>query len=201
MAKTIDVWRLGVARLYARSMLEVARESGAEESLYEELRDLAGLIEDDEELASFFASPLVDAAARRDSLETMFRGRASDLLVDSLQVVNGKGRLGLMPEITEAYRQELRELRGEIEVEVVTAVELDVAARERLAGLVGEITGKTGILRERIDADLLGGLVLRVGGAKIDTSLKQQLDALSRSVAARVSQELISNKEYATDAE
>lgn len=201
MASTSDVGQLGIARLYARSMLEVARQSGAEESLHDELRDLVSLVEADSELASFFASPLIDMAARRDSLEATLRGRASDLLVDSLQVINRKGRLGLLADIAEAYRQELRELRGEVEVDVMTAIELDEPMRERVRSLVDEITGRTGILREQIDAELLGGLVLRVGGEKIDMSLKQQLETFGRNLAARVSRELISNKEYTTDAE
>lgn len=199
MVKTIDVRRLGIARLYARSMLEVARENGAEEALYEELGDLVGLIEADDELRRFFASPLVDVEARRQSLETMLRGRASDLLVDALQVVNRKGRLALLPEIVEAYRQELRELRGEVEVDVATAIELDEAMRDRLRALADEITGKTGVVRERVDPDLLGGLVLRIGGEKIDMSLRQQLDSLTRKFAARLSRELISKRDYTTD--
>ncbi|MDX1642943.1 MAG: ATP synthase F1 subunit delta [Thermoanaerobaculia bacterium] len=201
MEKTTDPARLGVARLYARSMLEVARESGAEESLYEELRDLVSVIESGDEITRFFSSPLVDTAVRRDSLEATLRGRASDLLVDALQVVNRKGRLDLLPEIAEAYRRELRELRGEIEVDVTSAIELGEPTRERLLELVSEITGKTGVLQETVEPDVLGGLVLRIGGEKIDMSLEQQLDALSRKLAERVSLELISKKEYTVEAE
>lgn len=201
MTQTTDPARFAVARLYALSALEVARESGSEESLYEELRDLADLVASDDELGRFFATPLVDSEARRQSLEASLRGRASDLLVDALQVVNRKDRLGLLPEIAEAYRQELRRLRGEIEADVVTAIELDESTRERLGALVDEMTGKTGILRESVDPDILGGLILRIGGQKIDMSLEQQLNTLSRKLVERASRELISNKEYTTGAE
>src|SRR5436305_443733 len=91
-------------------------------------------------------------------------GQASDLLLDSLQVINRKGRLGQLRAIAESYRAALRDLRGWVDVRVRTAVPLDDAQRTRLQEVMAASTGKKPTLIERVDPSLIGGLVVDVGG-------------------------------------
>nr|MDP9122938.1 F0F1 ATP synthase subunit delta [Acidobacteriota bacterium] len=107
----VDERELGVGRVYARAILDLAESQGAAESLLGELTDLAAYAAGNPEFESFLTSPLIEDGARVDVLEKIFRGRASDLLVDALQVVNRKGRIGLLRAIAQAYRQEYRALR------------------------------------------------------------------------------------------
>jgi len=100
----VDSRETGVARVYARAMLDLAAAQGQEDELLAELQELGRAIENDPELATFLASPLVSSEARAEVLEKVFRRRASDLLVDALEVINHHGRLGLLPAIAAAYR-------------------------------------------------------------------------------------------------
>src|SRR4029434_4297416 len=93
MAK-MDTRDLAVGRLYAEAMLDLAEEQGQSDALLEELKDLAGSLDQSPKLEHFLASPLVDEEGRARVIEELFRGQASDLLVDSLQVINRKERLG-----------------------------------------------------------------------------------------------------------
>src|SRR5688572_16575 len=122
-----------LARIYARAIFDLAEDQGAGDALLEELAAVARLAERDPAFADFLGSPLVDRDDRRATLERIFRGTASDLLADTLQVLNRKGRLALLPAIGRAYRGELRERRGLVDVKVRTAAPLPPALRERLA--------------------------------------------------------------------
>jgi F-type H+-transporting ATPase subunit delta len=186
----VDSREAGVASVYARAMLELAAAQGQEDELLAELHDLSRTVEDDAELATFLASPLVSGEARAEVLEKVFRRRASDLLVDSLEVINRKGRLGLLPAIAAAYRGEYRELRGLVDVRVTTAVPLNEAQRASLSRAVAGFTGKQPQLIERVDPSILGGLVVEVAGEKVDSSLATQLRDVGMALAQRAAQEL-----------
>jgi len=186
----VDSREAGVAAVYARAMLELAAAQGQEDELLAELHDLSRTVEDDAELATFLASPLVSGEARAEVLEKVFRRRASDLLVDSLEVINRKGRLGLLPAIAAAYRGEYRELRGLVDVRVTTAVPLNEAQRASLSRAVAGFTGKQPELIERVDPSILGGLVVEVAGEKVDSSLATQLRDVGTALAQRAAQEL-----------
>lgn len=181
---------LGLARTYSRAMLELAERRGQAESLAGELADLASLLEQDATLATFLGSPLVSEAERRQVLEKAFRGKASDLFVDALQVVNRKGRASLLRAIAGSYRDELRQLRGQVEAKVRTAVPLSASARGQVAEAVRRFTGKEPLLVETVDPKLLGGVVIEVGGQKIDTSVATHLRELSDAFLSRASQEI-----------
>ena len=193
---SINERSLGVARLYARAMLTVAAEQDAAGSFSEELSDVVSLAARDEDFDRFLNSPVLDTDSRRESLEKALRGRASDLLVDSLQVVNSKGRLALLEQILVAYQQEHRTLLGQIEVKVSTAVELSDSQREQIRERASAYTGKEAFLVEQVDPDLLGGLVVQVGGEKVDVSVRRDLQLLSNAFAGRMSTEILAGKEF-----
>lgn len=181
---------LGLARTYSRALLGLAEPQGQADALGEELAELAGVLDGNADFESFLASPLVSEDERRAAVEKVFRGKASDLLVDSLQVINRKGRLGALRAIATSYRDELRELRGQVEARVKTAVPLTEALRAKMVAAVGQFTGKTPVLVEKIEPGLLGGLVIEVDGQKIDTSVASRLRELSQAFSARASQEI-----------
>lgn len=182
--------QMPVARVYSDALLQLARNKGMEEELMEELDELTAMLGDRSDLRTLFESPVVDVGKREQSLETMFRGRASDLLVDALQVLNRKRRLGLVPTIAEAYRRSYNELHRRIDVSVTTAVPLSDAQRDRLRGKIREQTDREPTLRESVDPDLLGGMVVRIGDRKLDSSLTTRLEALSGALLARGSREV-----------
>jgi F-type H+-transporting ATPase subunit delta len=189
----------GVAQVYARAFLALAEERGTADELLGELDGLAGLEAKSPDLRSFLESPLVDPKARTRTFEKLLRGKASDLLVDALQVIGRKGRLALLPEIAAAYRQLHRALRGRVQVFVTTAVPLGEALRADLRAAAARYTGKEPELVEAVDPGLLGGLVVRVGDERIDTSLKTRLRGLSGALLRRASQELQSGSRYIRD--
>jgi F-type H+-transporting ATPase subunit delta len=181
---------LGLARTYSKAMLELAERRGQAESLGEELADLVALLGESATLATFLGSPLVSEAERRQVLEKAFRGKGSDLFVDSLQVINRKGRASLFGAIAASYRDELRQLRGQVEAKVRTAVPLSEGTRGRVLEAVRRFTGKEPLLVETVDPKLLGGVVIEVGGQKIDTSVASHLRELSDAFLGRASREI-----------
>jgi F-type H+-transporting ATPase subunit delta len=185
-----------IGRLYAGAILHVAEEGGQAEELLEELNGLIAYLDGNPELAQFLASPLIEEGPRAQAIERAFRGKASDLLVDSLLVINRKGRLSALRAVAVAYRADLRNLRGWMDVIVRTAVPLTAALRERLNQVLATSTSRKPTLIEKIDPAVIGGLVIEVEGRKIDASVASRLHDLSEALLARASREIHSGKAY-----
>ncbi len=148
---SVDDRDLALGRLYGVPLLDLGEEQGQADDLLGELQEVVRLLDGNPTIEDFFASPLVDADDRRQVIEKVFRGKASDLLVDALQVVNRKGRLGFLRAIAEAYRLAYRDRRGLVDARVRTAVPLDEVLRAGLRQAIARFTGKQPTLDEKVD--------------------------------------------------
>ena len=187
---------LALARVYSIGMLELAEAKGEVDRLREELLDLAAYRDRDAELESFLYTPTVDTDTRRKVLEKLFRGRYSDLCVDSLQVLNRKQRLGLIRGVAEAYRLLHEDRQGLVEVQVRTATPLSEGLRDRLREVTTSHTGKETVLVETVDDSLLGGMIVRIGDERFDLSVAARLRSLCRMLLDRASREIHSGRTF-----
>ena len=199
MAAKIDERELAVAGLYAEALLGLATAQGIEGEVLAELDGVVELLDRDPDIEAAIATPLVDGESRRQTVERSFRGRASDLLVDTLQVMNRKGRLSLMRALAEAYRQGLEKAKGIVEVRVTTAVPLSPENRKRTEEIAARVLRATPRLVETVEPDLLGGMVIQVGDRKFDSSVSREISRLGERLFERTAQELLSGKSYFSD--
>ncbi len=181
---------VSLARIYSGAMLELAQRIGEAETLLRELGELCTYLDENPDLERFFSSPTVESTSRGEAIERWFRGRTSDLLVDSLQILNRKERLGLLRTIAEAYRLDHEELCGQIDVHVRSAVPLPDAMRDRLTQVTTALAGKEARLVEQVDDSVIGGLVVLIGDRKLDTSVAARLKKLGVAFSDRASREI-----------
>ncbi|MEL7061485.1 MAG: ATP synthase F1 subunit delta [Acidobacteriota bacterium] len=190
---------VAIASVYSTALLELAVAADSVESIGDQLDALAHEADRNADFRRFLSSPLIDADERRGSIERMFRGRLDDLLVDTLQVADSKGRLALLPALAEAYRRELQQRRNEVDVFVRTAIDIDQPTRDKIATAARSYTGQTPILHETVDPKLIGGIVIEVGDRKVDASVRHEVEKYRRLFEARASRELLRGGELVTE--
>jgi F-type H+-transporting ATPase subunit delta len=195
----VDDRDLAVGRLYAEAILALAEERGQSDALLDELKELVEFLDRNPKVEHFLASQMVDEEGRARVLDELLKGQASDLLLDALQVINRKGRLGQLRAIVESYRKALHELRGWVDVHVRSAVPLDDGQRTRLQDVIAASTGRKPTLIERVDPSLIGGLVVEVEGKKYDASVASRLQDLSAALLARASREIVRGAAYVAE--
>jgi len=189
---------LALAKVYAAAIFKVGRSTGMVDQIAEELRNLGDLVNADPDFEMFLDSPAVDCESRESTVEKLFRGKYSDVLVDSLQVLNRKERLGIVREVAAAYHALHQESLGRVELHVGTAVALSEGLRVKLRERIAHATGKQIDLVERIDSSLIGGIVLQLGDKKFDGSVRRKLAAVKAALLERSSQELYAGRTYAS---
>ncbi|MEO8276118.1 MAG: ATP synthase F1 subunit delta [Thermoanaerobaculia bacterium] len=201
MAGSSKAGERSLARVWSDAVFRLAASRGVEDAVLEEWRGLVELLDRDRAIEGVLASPLVNSEEKRRLIENGFRGKASDLFVDTLQVMRSKGRLFLIRAVAEAFRDAWMENKNQVEVNVTSAVALTPELRANLVTAASRFAGKQAQLVERVDPTLLGGLVVRVGDKKFDDSVARELEQLQETFLARASRELLSGREYVNNSE
>jgi F-type H+-transporting ATPase subunit delta len=120
----------------------------------------------------------------------MFAGRLSELLLNTLHVLNNKGRLEIVAEVQRRYHELTLEQQAIVEVQVTAAKPLSEAMRTRLQQLMESRTGSAVRLSERIDPRILGGLIVRVGDEQVDASVARQLRRFQQALVEQAEQRI-----------
>ncbi len=174
-----------VGRVYAESLFELASKQGdaSAQDAGDELVDLVEIVRGNRRFAEFLRSPAIDAAAREATLQSILKGRVSDLVLRFMLVANRKGRLGELEAISDAYAKLLNERFGKVEVDVFTVDgQLDDGARANLAGTLKSRLGREPVLHVYKDASMVGGMKLRIGDQLIDGSVAAKLRRMRRAL-------------------
>src|SRR5262245_8021624 len=164
----VDRGNSAFVRVWSDAIFGLAESRGVADEMLAEWEGLVEVLDRHPDLWRFFASPLVDREEKKRLIETMFRGRASDLLVDSLQVMRSKDRLALVRGVAADFRVLWLEKRNQVQVSVTSAAPLTPEQRQDVNAAASKFAGKQAILIEKVDPTLLGGFVLRVGDRKFD---------------------------------
>jgi F-type H+-transporting ATPase subunit delta len=164
------------ARRYAEALFELARDKGTLDSWATELGRLAEL-GNDPVAARLLATPGGDTSGKRRAIEAIAGplspevGRLVDLLLE-------RKRGHLFPALGEAFADRVREHRGILRADVTTAVPLNDADRDMVAARLRRHFGKEIEVHNQVDAQILGGVVARVGDQLLDGSLRGSLERL-----------------------
>jgi F-type H+-transporting ATPase subunit delta len=174
---------VSVAGTYAEALYQAAAEKRAVADVSADLAALGDVLTPDSEVGRVLHNPQVESRVKKAALAGL-AGNISPLTVNLLQVLIDRGRLDDLAPISAAYEERVAEAEGRINVEVTTAVPLPDDLRDKIVSRIREQTGRTPDITERVDPQIIGGLVLRVGGVVTDASVRGRLDGLRRSIAA-----------------
>lgn len=170
------------AKRYVQALTEIAQESNTFDAWQRDLDTLAALVSD-EEVRNYFESPSVQVEQKLKAADAVL-GDAQPEARTLLRMMIERRRLRLLPEIASLFAEEALASKGIVMVDVTTADALDDAGeqlvRERLKGIVG----KDVELRLHTDANIIGGIVARIGDQVIDGSVQNQLRRLRATMNA-----------------
>ena len=171
-----------LAQVYGRSLFQVAREQGKLDELREQLGQFADALDEHHELAVFFFSPYFSSAEKRQALDGLLEG-ADELFINFLALLIGNHRMPVIFRIRDEYERLWDEENRTLPVEITSAIALDEQTTESLGRTIGERAGRKVSLAARVDPDILGGIIIRVGNSILDASIRNRLEQLRRHVA------------------
>jgi F-type H+-transporting ATPase subunit delta len=171
-----------VARVYARALCDAAHDAGAVDPVRRELGDFVAALAASASLRDVLADPQIDTAAKQRVLAELTR-EGQPLVANVLQLLLQRGRFPIVEALSADFNALATAEADLITVEVTSAVELTPEAHDKIAARVREVTGRRVELARRVDPDIIGGLVLRVGDVIVDGSIQARIRQLRRRLA------------------
>ena len=161
---------------YAEALMSLAQSNDLTQRLGEDVAALLNLLEESGELRQFLASPIVSAENKKAVLQQIGGEELHPFMKNFLKILVDRRRIVFLEGICKHYQALLRKLNQAVLAEVASAVELTDAQKQSVREKVIAITSATQVeLNTKIDPDLIGGVIIKVGSQVVDASLRGQL--------------------------
>jgi F-type H+-transporting ATPase subunit delta len=167
------------ARRYAKALLSFAKEQKEMENVAADMELIASTCKQSKELVTLLKSPVVKTEKKREIINKIFSGKIGSITLKFLEVMTKQNREDILAEIASAFQAVYREDKGIVTAEIVTAVPLSEEDRQKALKFITDIYQKVE-LTEKVDEDLIGGFIIRVGDKQYDESVASKLMALRR---------------------
>jgi F-type H+-transporting ATPase subunit delta len=167
--------RASAAR-YARALLDVANKESDPERAEQELAAFVDLVRTNPDLQRTLANPVVSAADKRAVVQQILERLKPTTPVGKLVLLlASRGRLALLPDLLDVYRERLMEHRNVLRAEVTTAAPLSPERTAQLQQRLADATGRVVTMTTKVDESIIGGVVTRIGGIVYDGSVATRL--------------------------
>ena len=169
----------GVSGRYAKALFELAVQENAVEKVEADLQAVKALLKESADFRRLIESPVFSSEDQQKALSAVFaKAGVSGISENFFKLVAKNRRLFAAPGMISAFEALLAQHRGEVKAEITTAEALSAAQRKALAGALKSVIGKDVAMIEKVDASLLGGLVVKIGSRLVDASLRTKLNSL-----------------------
>jgi F-type H+-transporting ATPase subunit delta len=169
----------GVTGRYASALFELADSAKSLDQVAQDLATFRRMLDESADLRRLIASPVVNRELQVKALMAVLDAAGiSGLVRNFIGAVAQNRRARDLPAMALAYLTELARRRGETTATVTTAVALSEAQQQQLADALGGTLGGKVSLDTRVDPDILGGLVVKVGSRLFDSSIRSKLQRL-----------------------
>ena len=170
-----------LARPYAKAAFEYARENDALSTWAEQLATAAAVTLNSA-MASTLNSPAMTAEQQSAVLVEICGDELGAELRNFVAILASNKRLPLLAEIYSLFAQYKANFEKSVDVEVVSAFDLNDATTEKLAQVLGNKLERQVKVSTSTDNDLLGGVLIRAGDLVIDGSVRGRLNKLAEAM-------------------
>ncbi|MBW4467950.1 MAG: F0F1 ATP synthase subunit delta [Pegethrix bostrychoides GSE-TBD4-15B] len=169
-----------VAEPYAQALMSVAQSSNITDQIGEDARSLLNLLHESEDFRLLVSSPLIEADKKKAVIRQIVESQVQPYMLNFLMLLVDRSRVLVLPEVCEQYLVLLRQMKQTVLAEVTSAIELNDEQKETIRQKVLATNSASEVeLQTRVDPELLGGVVIKVGSQVIDASLRGQLRKIS----------------------
>jgi F-type H+-transporting ATPase subunit delta len=170
---------------YAQAAFDLAKEAGGLDALAKDLAAVKAAFVESADLRKAAASPLIEASDKARALAAIgAKLGLSKLGANLVGVAASNGRAQDLPAIADSFAALFAAHRGVKPVEVISAQPLSPADLETILVGVREAVGGAVEAVTKVDPDLIGGFIVRIGSRQYDASLKSKLESLRRAMKA-----------------
>ncbi|WP_286724166.1 F0F1 ATP synthase subunit delta, partial [Pelotomaculum sp. PtaB.Bin117] len=167
-----------VAGRYSAALYDLAVESNQVDQIEEELKAVDTILQENTDLQKVLYHPQITAAAKKELLDQLFKGKISELTLNFIKLLVDRRRETFLGDIASEFIAKANAARNIVEVRVTSVVDLKDQEKGEFDQLLAKLTGKKVQVSYATDPSLLGGVLIRIGDKVIDGTIKAKLAAL-----------------------
>jgi F-type H+-transporting ATPase subunit delta len=171
-----------IARRYAKALLALGVDTGRFEKYGTEVERFAALLAD-KTLRDTLENPSFPFSKRKAIVEALVSRLGLEPHVSNfIRLLMGRGRLATLPAIAREYQALADRHAGRVRARVTSAAPLDARSADRLVRSLEAKTGKSVLLEQKTEPELIAGLVTQIGSTLFDGSLRTQLAEMRQAL-------------------
>lgn len=164
---------------YAKAALEISIESKVTNAVEKDMRGILETLEESSELRDILNSPVITGDQKKDILLKVF-AKSEEITKNLLCLLVENKRISVLDEVASKYINLHDLMKGEKVAEITTALPLPAELGKEILNRVEKLTGNKVTLENKIDENIIGGFVLRIGDMQFNASIANKLNSLKR---------------------
>ncbi|KKA16811.1 H(+)-transporting two-sector ATPase, partial [Rasamsonia emersonii CBS 393.64] len=158
------------------------------EQVSKALAQLGEVFKKDAKLTSILNAPTLSASDKQQIVQELHKiagADKGDIVKNFLNTLAENNRLGLLEGVVEKFATLMSAHRGEIELSITSAQELDNKTIQRIEKAVAKSEysqGKKLKVVTKVNPDIIGGLIVEIGDRTIDLSVSSKISRLNKAL-------------------
>lgn len=168
------------ASRYAKSLFDLSLEQGALENVYADMKLVQNVCRSNQSFLLLLKSPIIKSDKKETIFKKVFNGRVDNMTMEFICLIARKKREQYLYAIAESFVNKYKEHKKILTAVITTAMGLDADLRAKVLEVVKGATKSEVELVEKVNKDLIGGFIIRVGDKQDDTSIRTKILKLNR---------------------
>jgi F-type H+-transporting ATPase subunit delta len=171
------------ATRYAKALLEVGIKESDPVAIERDLSSIVKAMTTHAALQRALTSPRIPLTTRVNVVRALTEEIGVQPPVAKLMIMLAeRGRLNLMPDLLEVYRERQLAHSNIVRASVTVATPVSEDKVKELGQSLSKLTGKTVQLDVSVDPALIGGVVTKIGSTVYDGSIRTQLQKMKQQM-------------------
>lgn len=169
-----------VSYRYAKSLMMLAIEQKMLEDAYRDMKLLSDICQQNHDFVVVLKSPIIKSDKKIAIIQAIVKGKLSPVVDGFIKIIATHKREGYLVEIAHSFVAQYKEYNKVSVAEIISATKLDETQLKKVAEVVKNVVGQDIELVEKINANIIGGLIVRVGDRQFDASISRKLKELKK---------------------
>src|SRR5690606_27084202 len=152
-----------VASRYAKSLVDLAQEKGNLEAVKQDMEQFIGVLKANKELQAVLKNPIMKQDKKASILDALFENKVDPSVTAFFHIMVRKGRAGILYATAQEFIREYDEVKQIVHATVISATALSAKNLDVLQQLITDELKAEVVMKNEIDASLIGGFIVKVG--------------------------------------
>ena len=170
-------------REYGEGLYALCAEEHIERDALREVQVLKESFRENGDFIRLLGNLTLPKEQRVAIVDDTLKGSVHEYVLNFLKILVERGAIHEFSECADAYQACYNREHGVVEAEVTTAKPLNERQREQLIQKLQSMSGKEVVIKEKVDASVLGGVLLQMEGKRYDNTVAHRLQAIRQAMA------------------